>query len=89
MSKISYDQALADHDYLWGTYGPAADMTGAYVDQQDLSRLLRSPTKATARDCLCDQIRHWFTVGTDNGLKAEHAEATDPMVSEIRERHYL
>lgn len=44
--------------------GEAADMTGSYVDQNDLAKLLRSPTKATAKQCLCAQIEYWFQVGT-------------------------
>ncbi|HJV53066.1 MAG TPA: hypothetical protein VJ652_16485 [Noviherbaspirillum sp.] len=64
MAKITYEQAYADHAYLWAI-APAEDMTGGYVDQDDLKRLLRSPTKATARDCLCGQIDYWFQKGPD------------------------
>jgi hypothetical protein len=66
MTKVSYDQAYSDHRYLWETYGPADDMTGGYVDSHDLDRLLKSPTKATARDCLVDQINYWFETGPDS-----------------------
>ena len=48
---ITYQQAREDHEYLWGTYGPAYDITGAYVDQDDLKRLLESPMKKTALAC--------------------------------------
>lgn len=63
---ISYEQARADHEYLW-SIGPANDMTGAYVDQDDLQKLLRNPTKATARDCYISQIEYWFQAGPDCG----------------------
>jgi hypothetical protein len=63
---MTYEEAYDAHTYLWRTYGPAADMTGAYVDQGDLARLLKSPTKKTAKDCLDRQIRHWFNAGTDD-----------------------
>lgn len=90
MAKISYEQAREDHEYLWDI-GAADDMTGAYVDQEDLARLLRSPTKATARDCYCDQIAHWFQVGPDTrggaSSKAEDHIETDPTVREIAIRH--
>jgi hypothetical protein len=84
---ISYEQAREDHEYLWTTYGAANDMTGAYVDQGDLAKLLRSPTKATARDCYCDQIRYWFEAGPDSTAMSCGDWHTDPLVAEIRERH--
>jgi hypothetical protein len=52
---MNYEQALKDHKFLWEV-APACDMTGGYVDQDDLEKLLESPTKATAKDCLCRQI---------------------------------
>lgn len=80
---ISYAQAFVDHLYLWTQYGPAHDMTGGYVDQEDLWKLLRSPNKATARDCLVDQINYWFDVGPD-GLKPDPSDLT---LQEIAERY--
>lgn len=64
MSKISYEQAYSDWEYLF-SIGCAYDMTGGYVDQEDLKKLLKSPTKKTARDCLVNQIIYWFQVGID------------------------
>lgn len=61
---MSYKQAFEDWSYLWA-YGAAEDMTGAYVDQGDLDKLLRSPTKKTAQECLESQIAYWFQVGPD------------------------
>ncbi len=81
-----YDQAFRDHSYLWTEYGPAADMTGGYVDQGDLDKLLANPTQKTAAECLESQIRYWFQVGTDNG-SPEIISATDPNIEEIRERY--
>ena len=86
MSKISYDQAFADHQYLWTTYGEAEDMTCAYVDQGDLARLLKSPTKATARDCLVSQIEYWFSAGPDpHGRNT--VDPNDPELIEIADRY--
>ena len=87
---MTYKQALEDHKYLW-SIGPADDMTGSYVDQEDLKRLLLSPTKTTARDCLCSQIDYWFQVGPDTG-KAYGEDVnkyirSDTKVREIAERH--
>ena len=90
MGRITYEQARDDHQYLWSTYGPAYDMTGGYVDQEDLSRLLDNPTKSTARSCLCDQITYWFQVGFASNEPSYNGRAailTDPVVAEIAERH--
>ena len=62
MSK--YNDARRDHKILWDI-APAYDMSGGYVDQDDLARLLESPTKKTAADCLEAQICHWLHVGPD------------------------
>lgn len=88
MTRISYEQAFADHTYLWEEYGPAADMTGAYVDQDDLAKLLRSPTKVTARDCLCAQIDYWFSVGPE-GKGHRAVDSLDEHLLEIADRHGL
>lgn len=61
--RPTYEQAYDDHQYLWRTYSKADDMTGAYVDQDDLAKMLRSPTKRTARECLENQIIYWFEAG--------------------------
>jgi hypothetical protein len=73
---MTYEEAYEAHTYLWRTYGAAADMTGAYVDQDDLAQLLKSPTKATAKRCLENQIRHWFNAGTDNGMPCWRGDET-------------
>lgn len=86
---VTYDQAYADHQYLWHVHGPAADMTGGYVDQQDLAQLLRSPSKATARRCLISQIEYWFQVGTDLGVVPRIVASCDPMVREIADRYQI
>ena len=61
---MTYDQAHKDHTYLW-SIGAPEDMTGGYVDQQDLKKLLDSPTKKTAKECLYSQINYWFEFGPD------------------------
>jgi len=88
---MTYKQALEDHSYLW-SIGPADDMTGGYVDSEDLDKLFKKPTKVTARNCLCDQIEYWFSKGPDIGeAKGEDPRIyinSDPKVREIAERHY-
>lgn len=90
---ITYEQARVDHEYLW-SINAASDMTGAYVDSQDLAKLLKSPTKATARDCYVNQIHHWFDVGPDGTTSGgriptdpAHWIANDETVREIAIRH--
>ena len=87
MSRVSYEQARADHEYLWETYAPASDMTGGYVDSDDLKTLLESPTKATARDCYVRQIHYWFEAGPDLLVASNEEWRSDPRVREICSRH--
>lgn len=69
---MTYDEVLADWKALFEDMAPAEDMTGGYVDQDDLHRLLMSPTKATAKGCLLSQIHYWFQVGPDaSNIEAE------------------
>lgn len=92
MSKITYEQAFEDHSYLWEMYGAAYDMTGGYSDQHDLDRMLRKPSKATARDCLHDQIVYWFQVGfgaVGFGSSGMDAIKADYQVEQIAIRHGL
>ena len=83
---ITYEQARADHEYLWKTYAPADDMTGGYVESDDLDKLLISPTKKTARECYMEQIVYWFQKGPDPYLNDGDWRA-DPAVKEIADRH--
>ena len=83
---VTYEQARTDHEYLWNTYEDAYDMTGGYVDSKDLDRLLKSPTKRTARECYIDQIVYWFGVGPDESLPLGDWR-NDPVVAEIAERY--
>lgn len=89
MANVTYEQAYKDRQYLWQTHGAAHDMTGGYVDSEDLEKLLKSPTKSTARKCLINQIQHWFRVGPDLAFaKASREEReADPRVLEIAERY--
>lgn len=82
----TYEQARADHEYLWTTFGPAYDMTGGYVDSDDLEKLLKRPTKTAARDCYVDQIYYWFEAGPeDHGDKWK----SDPHTTEIAGRYSI
>ena len=87
MASIGYAQARADHEYLWQTYGPADDMTGGYVDQDDLTKLLEKPTRATARDCYVAQIERWLRLGPEDGARGGWPD--DPLVQEIAGRHFM
>lgn len=87
-----YAQARADHEYLWKEYAAADDMTGGYVDQEDLSRLMRSPTKATAVRVYESQIDYWFEKGPDMNERArrrlDERMRGDPRLEEIADRHF-
>ena len=88
---IGYAQARRDHEYLW-SFGPAQDMTGGYVDQEDLERLLKNPTKKMAAQCYCDQIQYWLEAGPDETFAAPWQGGdwkTDRRVKAIAERHGL
>ena len=84
---MTYVQARKDHEYLWSTYAPADDMTGGYVESDDLERLLVNPTKATARQCYEDQIAYWFQAGPDKLTPCDGWQ-DDPEVRAIAERHF-
>ena len=85
---VTYEQARADHEYLWESFGPADDMSGGYVDQDDLAKLMKSPTKATAKDVYSSQIQYFLQVGPDRmGSKYAFDWRDDPVVREIAERH--
>ena len=86
--RISYEQAREDREYLW-SISPAYDMTGGYVDQDDLQRLLENPTKATARDCYRRQINYWFERGPQEGDRSGEIPWYDARVVEIAERHCI
>lgn len=87
---MKYEQAKSGHDYLWSTYGEAYDMTGGYVDQDDLKKMLASPTKATAARCLCSQIAYWFSSGySTTCIERNVIPMNDPKVCDIAERHFI
>ena len=87
MANVTYKQARADHEYLW-SIAPASDMTGGYVDQEDLAKLLKTPTQACARDCYVSQICYWFEAGpeSDRG-EAGPVPWHIPLVQDIAERY--
>jgi hypothetical protein len=87
MTKISYEQAMDDHTYLWEEYAAASDMTGGYVDSEDLTRMLRNPTKAMARKCLIDQIEFWFQNGPDTAGGGRRPDPNDARLREIAARY--
>ena len=83
---MTYAQARMDHEYLWQTYAEAYDISGAYVDQDDLARLLKTPTRAMARSCYESQIQYWFSAGPEPDCS--NRWKSDPAVLEIAERHH-
>ena len=89
---MTYREAYADRQYLWAVYGPANDMTGGYVDSNDLEELLASPAKPTAAKLLAAQIDYWFEAGPERSgaaLQREvaHAIERDDRVHAIARRH--
>ncbi len=91
---MSYQQAFEDHKYLFDI-GPASDMTGGYVDSEDLGILLKSPTKKTAKGCLVRQIEYWFQAGVEDaagyvgaGKSAKDLVEEFPEIEEIAERYF-
>lgn len=92
---MTYDEVFKDWSYLYDEIAPAHDMTGAYEDQHDLDRLLRSPSKYTAKKCLIRQIEYWFQAGPDvsaNYFKSkrelERLIESDPEVMRIGEKYF-
>lgn len=61
---MTYEEVYADWKYLWDI-APANDMTGGYVDQDDLKRMLKNPSKKTAVYCMKRQMEYWFQAGPD------------------------
>ena len=87
---MAYKQARKDHEYLWDTYGPAYDMTGAYVDSDDLKKLLESPTKATAAECYENQIIYWLQTGPEAEFGPPPKDfRKDRRVQSIAKRYYV
>ena len=89
---MSYKETYKDWKYLFDI-GPASDMTGGYVDSEDLDKMLKSPTKKTAENCLYNQIVYWFDVGTEDsgeygGMSALELVDEFPEIREIAERQY-
>lgn len=90
---MTYDEVYRDWCYLFDTVGAADDMTGGYVESNDLDALLRKPTKGTAKDCLNRQIAYWFRTGIafDSdyaGKSIDDLIAEFPLIEEIAERHF-
>lgn len=90
---MSYKETYKDWKYLFDI-GPASDMTGGYVDSEDLDRMLKTPTRKMAERCLSSQITYWFQVGTEDGCGdccgMMPIDLVDefPEIIEIAERHY-
>ncbi len=85
----TYDEVRKDWETLWAI-APAGDMTGGYVDQQDLDRLLKSPTKRTARECMESQIDYWFQVGPGDERECPPVDTfieSNPDVRAIAEKY--
>lgn len=59
-----YEEVRKDWEILFNE-APASDMTGGYVDQMDLEKMLRNPTKRMATDCMIRQIEYWFESGVE------------------------
>ena len=66
-------------------------MTGGYVDRDALTRLMRTPTRATAANVYECQIEYWFDKGPDMNTRVrdglDHRRKDDPRLAEIADRH--
>lgn len=84
---MTYEEVYKDWEYLWDI-SSASDMTGGYVDQEDLAKLLKSPTKATAKACLLSQINYWFESGTEDYLGGYSSLLVEyPEIADIRDKY--
>lgn len=87
---MNYKEIYSDHSYLWAI-GPASDMTGGYVDQDDLDLLLKTPTKTTAKTCLLEQMDYWFKVGIDDyrseTISPRELEDKHPRIKKIAKKY--
>lgn len=90
---MTYDEVRKDWKVLFKEYGEAYDMTGGYVDQEDLELMLENPTKRQAKYCMMQQIGYWFQVGPDIS-EFESAKdnlqrllETDPVIQGIAEKY--
>jgi hypothetical protein len=89
---MSYKQYFEDWNYLFNKISHADDMTGGYVDSEDLDSLLKNPSKANAKKCLSGQIDYWFQTGIEYSNKHKGKSISDlveefPKITEIAERH--
>jgi len=90
---MTYEQVLKDWQVLFEDIGMARDMTGGYVESEDLIKLLKSPSRATAKDCLKRQIKYWLEKGPDfnfiNGGVKTYQEICEeyPIVRKIENRY--
>ncbi|MGY2573172.1 hypothetical protein [Vibrio sp. C8] len=89
---MTYDEVFKDWCYLFDNVGVADDMTGGYVDSEDLDELLRKPTKGTAKWCLSRQIDYWFAKGIQYSNEHKGKSIFDlieeyPLIEEIADRN--
>ena len=91
---MTYDEMYADWKYLFKKVACADDMTGGYVDSEDLDELLAKPTKGTAKGILSRQIDYWFAKGIEYSREHEGKSIFDlaeqyPKIEEIADRHFV
>jgi predicted helicase len=90
---MAYREVYEDWSYLFNTISYADDMTGGYVDSEDLEELLKNPSKATAKNCLNRQIDYWFYAGVEYSTGHKDKSIYDlveefPKISEIADRYF-
>jgi hypothetical protein len=88
---MKYEEIYKDWLFLWNV-GAANDMTGGYVDSEDLFKLLKNPSKKTAYECLISQITYWFQNGPDiMGKVPEYYEIikNNPEVKDLYEKYNM
>ena len=83
----NYNEVREDWETLWNIC-PADDMTGAYVDSGDLDRMLKTPTKKMAIQCMKCQIDFWLNQGIeDTNQTLEELMEMYPQVIPVAEKY--
>ncbi|MGR5328591.1 hypothetical protein [Photobacterium damselae] len=87
-----YEEVYSDWEYLFKTVGFADDMTGGYVDSEDLEDLLKNPSKKTAKGILFRQIDYWYSEGIEYSNEHKNKTVFDlieeyPRIAEIADAY--
>lgn len=83
--KANYEQRQRDYEYLVAHHGEHADdLTGGFVEGDELFRLLKNPCKKLADEIYWSLITHSAVCGFENGVEPD---LEDDEVCEIYRRN--